>query len=336
MNIKISRRITSEQRSPSEEMYGLKEIWSDAHNVAAETRGARIRQYLDRSLSAVLSAPFTFFSTLLTVSISLFLFAMFLFALELFRDAVSASDSQMRMSAYLTGEVTSIEVADLKNQIENQDGISGIEYLSSQDAFANFKNTLGQDATVLEGLDPNSALPASLEITFKVDEHVDARMSQIAQLLRGSSLVERVMYGQELVDGVRRALEGYRFSAILGAIVLVIVTGVLIGNAIELALYAHREEIEIMRLVGAQDSFIEMPYLIEGFVQGFSGALIALFFTKFATWIFADVISKSDVLTLIVPEISGLSWLSGFIVILVGISVGTLGSFVSVRRYLKV
>ncbi|MCB0340007.1 MAG: hypothetical protein KDD53_10400, partial [Bdellovibrionales bacterium] len=89
-------------------------------------------------------------------------------------------------------------------------------------------------------------------------------------------------------------------------------------------------------LVGAQDSFIEMPYLIEGFVQGFSGALIALFFTKFATWIFADVISKSDVLTLIVPEISGLSWLSGFIVILVGISVGTLGSFVSVRRYLKV
>ena len=164
---------------------------------------------------------------------------------------------------------------DLGRRVAQWEEVQSVEAFSKQDAFEDLSRSLGEDIALLEGLDP-SLLPASLQVVLKPEYRGESGRESVGLRIRslGSALeVERVDYGQDMVDRTEGLRELVRLGGwAVGALVLVAVIFI-ITNTVRLTLFARKEEIEVMQLVGATNSFIRVPFYIEGAFQGGLGQL---------------------------------------------------------------
>ncbi|HEX2168185.1 MAG TPA: FtsX-like permease family protein, partial [Longimicrobiales bacterium] len=167
-------------------------------------------------------------------------------------------------------------------------------------------------------------LPASLEISLHGGQADASVIRSVASRIRGMPVVEEVQFGEDWVDKV------YVLRRIAGLAMLTLglgfaaVAALIIGAAIRMAVFARRDEIVIMRLVGATDAFIRRPFVIEGMITGIIGALLALL----GTWAVFRLLSGSVVELTWIPR----SWLIAGVA--AGTVVGLLASMVAVRRHL--
>ena len=155
------------------------------------------------------------------------------------------------------------------------EGVAGVVWVSKQEALARFRAGVGEGAALLEGLDENP-LPASLEITLAPERRSADVLGEVSATLAGLQGIDDLAYGSDWVEGYSRAVAlvrgvGTVIGAVLGLAALLIV-----ANTIRLAVYARRDEIEILLLVGAGRSFVSVPFLLEGLAQGALGGLLAL------------------------------------------------------------
>ena len=157
-----------------------------------------------------------------------------------------------------------------------------VAYTDKAKALKNFRALLGDDASMLEGLEQENPLPASLDMQAVSAEQAESLFEEVSERFRGDSAVESVRYSRGGVQQLKKILSVVRGAGIVGIVFLLIITGFIIANTIRLALYGHRMEIEIMQLVGARRAAIMAPYVIEGLVQGLLGAVVAIGFTFLA------------------------------------------------------
>jgi cell division transport system permease protein len=202
----------------------------------------------------------------------------------------------------------------------------------SSAALARLAESLGDEAHVLEGVGPD-ALPDAVEVEAPGITLADARA--LAARLRGVTGADDVDYGNAWLEKLERFVARARFAAIFLLAALSLATAVLVANTLRLAVFARREEIEIMKLVGATDAFVGAPFLIEGLLQGLLGgalAAAALLVTHAAAAprlraavALAQVLTLRDTLppSLLAALVGG------------GAAIGLLASTLAVIRYLK-
>lgn len=241
-------------------------------------------------------------------------------------------EAKVEVSVFLLDNITDGERQALVNQLSNMDEVEDVTYVSKEQAYEDFKEEWADQPAFYENLPPDS-LPASLRVKL-----TDAKYSEaIATLVNGAPGVDEARFGGDIIRRLLKVNSLLRTITLVMSVVLMIASAALIANTIRVAIYARRDEIGIMKLVGATNWFIRVPFMMEGVIAALAGAMIAgaivllanaVLFTRMgeALPFLASVFSFSS------GEIASvLLVLAG-----VGAAVGLVGSSMALRRFLEV
>ncbi len=214
-------------------------------------------------------------SAVLLIALSLSALGGFwVFSLNLGR-AVDQWRERVRVVGYLKDEPASSKLDELTRQIEAMPGVLRVRYISKADALKALKHSLGGQADVADQL-PRNPLPASVEVTPDAETATPEGTRELVRRLQALPEIEEVQGGSQWVEGLaqfRRLFElvGLGVGAVLAAAAILTVT-----TATTLVLHLRRDEMEIMRLVGASETVIRLPRLLQGMAQGLLAAVVAL------------------------------------------------------------
>jgi cell division transport system permease protein len=211
-----------------------------------------------------------------TVALMLLLFAFFLIADRGLQSAVSLLESKVELVSYLSDEATVSQILELKGRIEQDPAVSSVTYVSKDEALKKLRELSDQRADLgpVEDIGINP-LPASLEVKL-ASAHESQRVADELRAEIGSGVVTEVVDNPQVVDKLLTITRVLSFGgfAVLGMMLLVALF--VIVNTIRIAVHARRDEIEIMKLVGATDWFVRWPFILEGMLVGAFGAGVAL------------------------------------------------------------
>jgi cell division transport system permease protein len=272
--------------------------------------------------------------TLGTIVLSFLVLGFFIIILVNVQGVMEEWSSRIRITIYLVDSVRGEEIPRLQEKIRAYGEVQAVSYRSKEEALRILGERLQGRQGLLKGL-PRNPLPASMEIQLKPAHRNSIGVQRFAEKLRGLPQIEDLQYGAEWVG---------KFSAfflllqVLGLVLgglLLASTIFVISNTIRLNIFARREEIEIMRSVGATSFFIRAPVYIEGILQGLVGSSLAmgmllLFFSLFVTKIYSPVQSLFGGFPL-----SFLTAEQTTALALTGAVLGFLGTQVSVGRHLR-
>jgi cell division transport system permease protein len=211
----------------------------------------------------------------LTIALALFVLGGFLIATANLERLGTEWSNAAELSVYLKDDITPAERRTVETALAPNDLIAAHEYVSKSDALARFKQTFGDLAAAVDGVGGNP-LPASLEVRLRPGPGVSAGVDSLAVRLRTLAGVADVRYDRQWLTRVLSAINVIRGVGLVLGSVLAIAAALTVANVVRLALYARREELDIMNLVGAPQAYVRGPFVMEGVLQGGIGALVAL------------------------------------------------------------
>lgn len=253
--------------------------------------------------------------------------------------AITSLEDKIDISVYFKEGISEDSILDLKRALEGLSEVKNVEYISKEKALEDFKRSFEKDETVSEALaelDVNPLLPS---VNIKANDPNNYKI--IAGYLDKpslQSLVEKVSYAQNqiVIDRLTKIIDTSKKGGIILTAFLTFLAILVTFNTIRLAIYSNSEQISIMRLVGASNSFIRGPYLIEAIVYGIVAAILG-----FIIWIPVLNIG-SPYISNFIPQINLADYLSSNFFsllgyqILFGIFLGVISSVVAIRKYLKI
>lgn len=271
-------------------------------------------------------------AAMITVLITFFVFGTFILVALNFNRSIEDVASKVELKVYLNEDVKLIEQNEIEIKLSEQVGVKEVIYESKEEAFNNFKKTLGDNAGLLQGYTLSyNPLPSSFIVKLENPEVATA----IGESVEGMAGLESVSSQQDLIDTISKFVDGFKILGIGLFILFVGVSIFLITNTIKLTVYSRRREVGIMKFVGATDWFIRWPFIIEGIIIGAIGSLVSsvlLFFTYRAV---VSAIVNNMFYVSLVPVTFVLSTLV-WVFLAGGIVIGAIGSFVALRKFLVV
>jgi cell division transport system permease protein len=290
----------------------------------------RVNYFVDETVSNLRRNVLLTLAAVSTVSISLLLLGVVMVGGEVLTKMVSSWEGKVELNVFLRDEATPEEIAAIKTQTSGMPEVDEVFFESKEQAFEEYKRMFKDSPAITENVDPN-ALPASYRIKLKDPNSAEA----VASRLQGQPGVDEVQFGGEAMKrllkftGVVRTILVIAIVLTLGAAIL------LIANTIRLGIYARRKEIAIMKLVGATNWFIRVPFIFEGTVQAALGALVASALI-YAGKVFGLDRMQDAILFLPLTVGSGSIIRMFFTLLLIGIVIGVFGSTLALRRFLEV
>ena len=242
---------------------------------------------------------------------------------------------------FLKSDTTAEDVSKIKKELEGVSNIenSTIEFKSKADSALELKN--GNDifaTTVDKWTDDTNPLLDSYMFKVKEIEEIDNTVKEVNNLPFTKDKINNINYGEDIVHQMIVVFNVVRKICIVAVAALVLVTAFLIANTIKLAIYSRRREIEIMILVGASNTSIKVPFILEGLFIGIIGSIIPILVTIFGYSTLYDFFGGklfSSALAALIAPMPFVYNISG-ILVLIGILVGMIGSYQAVRKYLKI
>nr|WP_041532778.1 permease-like cell division protein FtsX [Pelobacter propionicus] len=301
--------------------------------LAGEGFGGRLGYYVRRALVNIRQNVFVNVVTIGTIALALLIVSLFLLVFVNMESAADNWSERVQVTVYFDHELTPQEQTGFRTRIQAIGGVSRVTYVSRDEALKRFKGRLRGQEALLEGVLPE-ILPTSLEISLKRSSRDTLSVETFVGALKRIPGITEVQYGEEWVRRFNIFLNFMRLvGALLGAFLVVAVLFI-VSNTIKLTIYARRDELEVMSLVGATRFFIKAPFLVEGIVQGGAGALIAvtLLFGLYELFLY-----NADSFLTFNPATSGLSFLPPEYIgalLLSGVLLGFMGSLTSLRRFI--
>jgi len=258
------------------------------------------------------------------VGLALFVVGLCSLATYNLRIALSAIEERVEVVVYLRDDARQSEIDTLLVELAAFEEVSRVNYVSKRDALERAQRDLPEFGQLFIESEVNP-LPQSLEVELRPGNRTPDVVERVAGSARNYPFVEDALYGEEWVDrlfSLRRI--GFASTAVLGG-AFAMVAALIIGTALRIAIFARRDELYIMRLVGARNSFIRRPFLLEGALAGLAGAVLAVGLT-YATYrgVYAYLFE--------VAWIPG-SWIG--IGLVAGALFGAASSAVAIRRHLR-
>lgn len=276
------------------------------------------------------------------IYISLLLVGAFFLTSSVLNSIVTSFESKVSVQVFLKDGALPTDVETLQADIQKMPDVKAIAYVTKAEALQRFKERTKNSPQLVEQLRGNP-LPASIEVTLVDPRQVQSVVDNIvkdptlAKVIKNPSnpTASDIRYGQNVVQNLFKATNVVRIFAAAFLILLLIVSLVLIGNTIRLAIYSRRREIGIMRLVGASNWFIRTPFLLEGVLQSLIGSVLAILTLLAAQAFIVPWLQQN--LKFLPVNIGGLTVAQlAALLVFSGVFIGLLGSGTAVRRYLKV
>jgi cell division transport system permease protein len=256
-----------------------------------------------------------------TIAFSLFAFGLFgLVALNI-RTAIADVESRVEIRAFIVDGAEVEAVAAAMGDIGAFPEVAEVNYVTPEMALAKARSELGEFEDVFE----EGVLPGSIEVRLKPGSRDPETVRTVATRIGSYDFIDDVRFGEEWVEKLYRVRTVASVVGLALGTAFATVAVIIIGATIRMAVLARSREIAIMRLVGATDRFIRLPFLLEGLVKGILGGVVALLLT----WIAASMVDRYFIQTIFFDSTLAL------IGIACGALIGLIGSAVSVGRHLR-
>lgn len=274
---------------------------------------------------------FMSFASISTVAVALLVLGMFLLIFLNTNNLAKYLESQVQISVYMLDEADQEELAAVEEKLQGYEGVEKVTFISKEEAFEKFKERLGDQQQLLDSLGSDNPFPNYFDVQVDNPERIKELTPQISELPK----VETAKFGQEVVENLFQLTKVLRFGGIMLVVFLSMATLFIISNTIRLTVFARRKEVLIMKYVGATDWFIRWPFLLEGMTLGFFGAVIANIMINI---IYSGVQGKIHATLAFLPLLPSyplLHYVSLFLLV-AGTGIGALGSYISLRKFLRV
>jgi cell division transport system permease protein len=274
-------------------------------------------------------------TTMVAVATTAFTFAcvgVFLLLYVNLKSMAASLEHDIQVLVYLQDDLGPEAIANLEQQLKSDRAVASVSYISKEQALAEFQKQFPADSHLLQGLGHNP-LPASYVVTVAPSFRTSEGIKRWAERARTITGVGQVQYSQDWIDTLSNLVRYIEAAAMIVGVILSAASVTIIANTIRLTLYARREEIEILGMIGATKTFIRVPYVLEGAALGFLGSALSLVILKGGFELFRHEIRSTsrflgvDSLLVFFPLPMCL------LVVGVGLFLGFAGSYLSLLRF---
>ena len=295
------------------------------YNVIGYLIGEGFRNLLKNKKSTIAS--------LVIICATMIVFGIFFAITENINHIIQGLEDVQGIQVFIVNEASENDVKDIGERIRNLEGVSTVEYVSENDALDILKEGFGDKQELLNGME--GVLPVSYKVTF-----TDLSYNrQVQEEILKWDYIKNIANSDETTNKLMSIGNGVRIVSACILAFLIIVSIFIISNTIKLTVHARRKEISIMKYVGATNSFIRWPFIVEGIVIGLISSLISLLIIGGGYNFISQKVLQSNVIDKL--EISMVSFNDMFSLIIIvylilGIGIGVIGSSISMRKYLEV
>ena len=275
------------------------------------------------------------FSAILVMCISMLVFGLFFIIGENVNHIINTVESSQEIQVFIKNDATDEEITKVGEQLQQIEGVNKITFVSKDEALDIMQEKVGEKSYLLAGYEKNNFLPASYKVTLtdlKLASKVESQINQLDNIKRITSSNETITKLIGIANGVRIVTAAILIGLIVGSIFI-------IANTIKLTVYARRREILIMKYVGATNSFIRWPFIVEGMIIGIISAGISVLLVGGIYKVVAAKLMESSLITSLGITLVGFSDMFTLIILVylaLGIGIGVIGSALSMRKYLEV
>jgi cell division transport system permease protein len=290
----------------------------------------RVRYFMGESLSNLRRNLLMTLAAMSTVAVSLFLLGAVVVVGHVVKQVVGSWEEKVEINVFLKDDIAQDQSTTLGKDLVGMPEVSKVDYVSKEQAYEEYKEMFSGSPQLVQNVDP-AALPASFRVKLKDPSQVDA----VRVRIEGRPGVEQVTYGGDVIKRLLRIIGLLRSITLVMTLILLGAAILLIANTIRLAVYARRREIGIMKLVGATNWFVRVPFIFEGIVEAGVGALMAASVIYLGKAVVLDKVQEQIPFLPLSVELAFVAKV--FALLLgVGVFVGAMGSTIALRRHLEV
>ena len=260
-------------------------------------------------------------------------------------DTVTFINSRVDMPMYLLSDAPEVKIMELKSRIENLDNVASVRYVSSDEARAQQAEQNKQDQDTLEAIkEASNKIPASLRINLKDINDTSSlnafvESDELYKELRDPAR-ETPFEGGKQQQTIGRIGSWVRLAEIGGAIatlVFVVISSLVVFNTIRMAIFNRKDEIHMMKLIGAERGFIRGPFLIEAVIYGFIAAIVATVIGYVLVFSIKDGLVGYEIpIEGTLQILTSYAWLVALTMIGIGAVIGIVSAYIATRKYLKI
>ena len=268
------------------------------------------------------------------IAITLIVVAIAIILSQNVNNFASLVEGDVTIVTFLKRDVTDEQVEDIKSQINKLPYIENLVYKSKMELSKEMMESSDVFSSVMQDWDESST---PIQSTFQVKVTDINEIKYVADEISKMDGVDIVKYGEGMVEQLVSLFDMVRKISIGMVIALIIVTAFLINNTIKITIFSRKREIQIMRLVGASNINIKIPFILEGLFLGLMGSIVPILLTTFG---YVELYKKFDgqlfspFIRLITPE--PFIYFISLVLVAIGIMVGMFGSYTAVRKHLKI
>lgn len=282
-------------------------------------------------------------ATVLIMLVTLFTVGSLIFARAIMMSTLDELQNKVDISVYFKTDAQEQDILIMRDSLTKLNEVKSVEYISREQALEEFKERHKDNALITQSLEELGENPLGAAVNIRAKE--TSQYASIAKFIEDSlkmegvsSIIDKVNYSQNklVIERLSKILDSSKRIGFIISIILVIISILVVFNTIRLAIYTSREEIGVMRLVGASNKFISGPFIVEGLMYGIiAGVLAAIVFYPLTMWLGPMTESFFSGINLYDYYLANFAQIFG-ILLFSGIALGMISSLIAVRRYLKV
>jgi len=257
-----------------------------------------VRNTLRATRKSIKRNKFLSFSTVFVITIVFLISSLFIISSLIAREAVAFYETKAQVIVFFDQETPEEEILDFRDEIDEHDYIEDIEYISQEDAFELYKEDFQDDKELIETITAN-VLPPSLNIRAKSAEDLTKVIEDISEEKKENPYIDEVLFFEDVIEIMKSASAAVTYAAMVIIPILLLIAFTVVSITVGFNVTLHQKEIEIMHVIGGEDSYIKWPFKIEGMIYGALGGLLSALIILVPWFVFLHYNQDTDFYTLI-------------------------------------
>lgn len=269
-----------------------------------------------------------------SISAVLIILGMVLILILSINNVVSETQNKFdEIQIFLKNGVKEEEIEEIGNKLKSFDGVKKVRFLTKDKAMEDMQEDWGEEGDLLEGLEENP-LPNSYIIELKDIEYAD----KVVEDIKGVEEIEEVKYYRDIIEKLLSIANYISVAGMVIIAILILISVFIISNTVKITVTARKREVNIMKYVGATNGYIRGPFIIEGILLGLIGAMLSILIVNYGYDYLFQIINEKLYVIFTVYLVAPHTLLKDITIIFtaIGMGIGTLGSLVSLKRFLNV
>lgn len=306
----------------------------DPGRLPTAPRGGFHRRALRRAWRQFQEGSLSHWITTLIIALSLTIYGSLALILGNAEATLDAWRGESRITIFLKKEADAEVATRLQEELASRNGVVGLRVVTPADAIGRLREMLGSEGGLLDGLEANP-LPYSLEMQLDGVDHAATALA-LADDMGMRAEVEAVSYDRQWMERLAAVLGTLRYTGMALSALLLVAVALIVSNTIKLTIIARREEVEVMRFMGATDAFIKTPFVYEGVIQGGLGGILAVGLVEMFHLGGVRLLEELGDSFGFTMQLQALPWEQAAFILVLALLLGVVGALISVSRFLQV